>query len=74
MIAVMAVIVAIAFALAEGVLSVLRDTPRRAPLLQQPSLVLVPVDERRAQRLRFVGAERRRVCEATAEPASRKTA
>ena len=54
--AVMGVCLAVFLALVEGVVGVYRQ-PRSLPL-RQPSLVLIPTDERRAQRLRFVGADR----------------
>jgi hypothetical protein len=55
---VMAVCLAIFLVLTEGVVSVCRNKPRSLPL-RQPSLVLIQADERRAQRLRFVGMDRR---------------
>jgi hypothetical protein len=59
-IAMMGVCVAIFLALVEGVVSVCSQ-PRpiaRFPDMK-PSMVLIPIEERRAQRLRFVGVERR---------------
>jgi hypothetical protein len=59
-ISVMGACLTIFLALVEGVASI-RSKPRSlAPLMPSaPSLVLVPIDERRAQRVRFIGTERR---------------
>ena len=59
-ISVMGACLTIFLALVEGVASI-RSKPRSlAPvMLSAPSLVLVPIDERRAQRVRFIGTERR---------------
>ena len=58
-IAVIGICLAIFLALVEGVASACRP-PSPAPwLVGSPSLVLVPIDERRAQRVRFIGTERR---------------
>ena len=59
-IAVMGVCITIFLALVESVASIGGKPRSMAPLMQRaPSLVLVPIDERRAQRVRFIGAERR---------------
>jgi len=59
-ISVMGACLTIFLALVEGVASI-RSKPRSLAHSMQsaPSLVLVPVDERRAQRVRFIGTERR---------------
>ena len=59
-ISVMGACLTIFLALVEGVASI-RSKPRSLAHSMQsaPSLVLVPIDERRAQRVRFIGTERR---------------
>ena len=59
-ISVMGACLTIFLALVEGVASI-RGKPRSLAHSMQsaPSLVLVPIDERRAQRVRFIGTERR---------------
>ena len=59
-ISVMGACLTIFLTLVEGVASI-RNKPRAMASLMQgaPSLVLVPIDERRAQRVRFIGTERR---------------
>ena len=59
-IAVMGACIAIFLALVESVASVRLKSRPMTPLIHHaPSLVLVPSDERLAQRLRFIGTERR---------------
>lgn len=59
-IAVMGACFMIFLALVECVASLCSKPHTTVPLMQPaPSLVLVPIDERRAQRVRFIGTERR---------------